>query len=74
MDQQDNRTAYELAVHHHIDFWPNACPLCGDTTVNGRWLQGGPGPHGEAVYLCSKCETQFTRIWFAVAHVVKVNQ
>ena len=74
MDQQDNRTAYDLAVLHGIEFWPNACPLCGDSTPYGRTLVDGPGDHGEAIYLCSNCVTRFTRIWFAVAHVVKVNQ
>jgi len=74
MDQQDNRTAYELAVHHGIDFWPNACPLCGDDTPDQRALANEPGDHGEATYCCHNCLTRFTRIWFAVAHVVKVNR
>lgn len=74
MNQYDTRTAYGLAVHHGVNFWPNACPLCGDTTTCGRALVFEPGPHGEAVYLCDNCQTRFTRIFFAVAHVVKVNQ
>ena len=72
MDQQDKTTAYDLAVRHRIDFWGQACPLCGDTTFLGRQLTDGPGSHGEAIYLCSNCQTRFTRIWFAVAHAVKV--
>ena len=74
MERQDKTTAYDLAVRHRIEFWPYACPVCGDTTSNYRPLVDEPGVHGEAVYLCGNCQTRFSRIFFAVAHVVKVNQ
>ncbi|KKM95589.1 hypothetical protein LCGC14_1186720 [marine sediment metagenome] len=63
-------TAYELALKHEIEYWPYACPVCGDKRRYGRRLAADPTTWGHARYHCANCVSIFSRDRGRMRHAI----
>jgi len=66
----DSSSAFELARHFGLGFWPNPCPVCRGNGERDRPLQLVPTRRGGARFRCHDCLTTFSRNRRKVARAI----